>query len=158
MKTLRKALELAYAGTTVNIDSLLEVIGGTSNTEIAGEILLGIYEEPAFEKYVTLDGNKNYAFTHYDKWAERVHYMYLKKKQINRYVKKDDMEYYKTCSLEEFTGLSNPWGNDMTTIYRESLEDEKVFTDCNASTWRSGKPWTPFNELPAPPAEVILMA
>lgn len=82
---MKTVLEIALS-TKFNaeqIPGLMEIISNTPNTELATEILLGLYEEPAVSEQSVLDG-RLCTLMNYNKWNNDVTYSFttVKKKQV----------------------------------------------------------------------------
>lgn len=87
---MKTVLEIALS-TKFNaeqIPGLMEIINNTPNTELAAEIILGLYKEPTVSEQSVLDG-RLCTLMNYNKWNGDVTYSFttVKKKQV--YVKKD---------------------------------------------------------------------
>lgn len=109
---MSKILEIALS-TKFNaeqIPGLMEVMGNTQNIELAAEILLGLYKEPAVSEQSVLDGKLCTALS-YSKWNNDVTYTFttVKKKQV--YVNKDVSEESITPEnyKEHTVGANGQW-------------------------------------------------
>lgn len=109
----------------VNTDALLEVISNTRNPSIATEIICGLYEEPEIPLKVKNE-EIEYTFINYDKWNDKVHYSYKKKKLMQGYfpkgTKKEDI------TLENFKEKVEAWSSSKEQV-NISIETGEIIDD-----------------------------
>jgi hypothetical protein len=140
-KVIKALLEAKFP--TISADSLLEIIEATPRHDVAVEILCGLYEEPVPSQYSDMhEKHGKCTFIAYDKWQDRVHYSYMKKKVKSMYVHKDcdtsliTMDNYKDYSMEWSQGESKhydlPTGEEAESKDWASLENWEARSLCLA--------------------------
>jgi hypothetical protein len=101
-KIITALLEAKYP--TLNVISLMEIIGNTPNPEVATEILCGLYEEPVIDNKTVINSNGTiYEFQSFDKWKNNVHYSYLDKLTKGGYFPKGTDK--NSITMENFDSL-----------------------------------------------------
>jgi hypothetical protein len=117
-----------------NIQSIMEVISATPNPDIATEILLGIYQEPAVCESVMIDGKQCF-FISYNKWDDQVKYYYITKESKHIYVKKDtDTSLINESNYEEFAVKYS----ESVIGHRVTLSNDiRIENHTYLSTWNS---------------------
>jgi hypothetical protein len=118
-KIIRIALSTKFSEEIIG--TLENIIANTPNPEHATALLLGIYEEPNFEETHKIIYDKACVFTEYDPWTERVHYEYVKEKEIDFYIHAD---------------------TDTSLITRNNYEDFKIkysSSNCKSFSIKTGE-------------------
>jgi len=132
---MKTVLEIALS-TKFNaeqVPAIIEILGNTPNTDVAAEIILGVYTEPTISEQSVLD-NKLCTFVIYNKWTKDVTYTYntVKKKQI--YVNKDaDEDSITVENYEEHVVSRN--GKYITLTFPNETETARSWTQL--SSWEN---------------------
>lgn len=89
MKTVQKKLISGYfAKHSIDPERLLEVIEATGNPEVAMEILLGCYEQPAIPLKARY-GKAEYTFKSFDRWKNEVNCFSVVQERLYIWIGKD---------------------------------------------------------------------
>jgi hypothetical protein len=119
-KTTEKLLELVFAESKVDVDTLKEVILSSSNPEIAVEMLTGLYEEPKIlAQELENNGEEGRSLRHnlklvnFDKFSDRVVYSYDYAESNCITVLKEDTRDFTYQDIKDLTQA----GDDTCTDY-----------------------------------------
>lgn len=134
-KIIEKLLTVTFPN--VNTADLLEIVGATPNPELATEILCGLYVEPKLPIVVQDNSvdKKELTFSSYDKWTDRVCYLYIKERTINGYFPKDTIK--EDITLDNFKEKQVDWrsGQDQINISLKTGESILDSSYCSSSDW-----------------------
>lgn len=133
-KIMQKLLEVTYP--SIDIQSLMEIVGNTPNPELATEMLCGLYTEPKIEhKRVKSSGSEGVlTFISYDKWNDKVNYSYMAKETKGAYFPKGTKQ--EDVNMENFDKLklSNS-GNETTYLYIPTGKESKKESYISLESW-----------------------
>jgi len=124
------------------VPAIIEILGNTPNTDVAAEIILGIYIEPVISEDSVLD-NKLCTFLMYNKWQKEVTYTYTTVKRQQIYVNKNadedsiTAENYKEHVIDRNDAFgSNTNGKWIWITFPNEIETKTSWTQL--SSWEQG--------------------
>lgn len=135
-KIIRAALAAKFQG---NVDNIIAVVNATPNSEMATEILLGIYEPIQLSKKVENRGDL-YTLISVDEWNRQVMYSYERKKSMSAYFPEGTKQT--DVTIENFKSLQEEGKRDVY-IRIETGETEKTESTTSIESWLSYKPVKP---------------
>lgn len=133
-KIIQIALGSSYP--TEKLNALKEVIDATPNSQMATEILLGVYEKPEIPSKVKDKDGKIRVAKSIDYWRETVTYMYLDNKRIGAYYPKDTDEKDINDSNWQKLKCNGDFKN-AKYLYFTSAEKQERQSDCHFVEWLS---------------------
>lgn len=116
---MNKIIIAALASAKPTVEQLLEIINATGNVEVATEVILGVYEQPAIEpecKRVS-ESEVSIEFISFDKFTNTVTFSYNRVNTMKRFIPNN-----KPVSVENAIG-SYTWSEDAAEALNMSLEE-----------------------------------
>jgi hypothetical protein len=137
-------LQMAVKQIAANIDlkGLMQVIAKTGHTDLALQMLAGVYKTPNIPKQVLLyidNVQQVCTMERYDPWEDQVYYSYYKNKSKHIYVLKDT-DTSIICS-ENYKDYEQSWssGKDLKSFSVKLPEMETAYSSYSLSTWMAGE-------------------
>ena len=133
-------LQMAVKQIAANIDlkGLMQVIAKTGNTDLALQMLAGVYRTPNLAKKVLLEVNNTFhqcTLGSYNPWEEEIHFSFQRNKSKHIYILKN--VNVEEITFENYKDYEQSWSSskDLKGISVQLPEIETAYSSCALATW-----------------------